>query len=102
MQNYIIFILVAKTLRSNPLLAQQLSGFSSAADNKKDCAFNEESMALLPVLVHTTSFNFRCGGKLDLTCEDRERSMTLIQKTTFFRQKLPTMGLRITQYHITN
>jgi len=57
---------------------------SSAADNQKDCAFNEESMALLPVLVHTIRFNFRCGGKLDLTCEDCERSMTLIHKKRHF------------------
>lgn len=31
-------------------------------------------MTLLPV--YTIRFNLRCGGKLDLICEDWERSMT--------------------------
>ena len=52
---------------------------SSAADKlsyEKNCAFNDRSMKLLPVLVHTIRFILRCGGKSDLTSDDLERSMT--------------------------
>ena len=42
---------------------------SSRADSHNYCAQYEESMKSLGVLVHTISFNFRCGGKLNLTSE---------------------------------
>ena len=42
----------------------------------KNCARLVESMKFLPWLGHTISFIFRCGGKLDLTSENRERSNT--------------------------
>ena len=41
----------------------------SRADKHINCALFEEGMKSLGVLVHTISFNFRCGGKLDLTSE---------------------------------
>ena len=41
----------------------------STADNHNNCAFCEESMKFLPMLLHSIGFNFRCGGKLDLTSE---------------------------------
>ena len=41
----------------------------SRADSQNYCAQYEESMKSLLVSLHTISFNFRCGGKLDLTSE---------------------------------
>ena len=43
---------------------------------EQNCAFCEESMNLLPLLAHIIRFNFRCGGKLYLTSDDLERSLT--------------------------
>ena len=43
--------------------------FNSRADSHNYCAQYEESMKSLVVSLHTISFNFRCGGKLDLTSE---------------------------------
>ena len=42
---------------------------SSRADSHNNCALCEESMKFLPVLLHSMGFNFRCGGKLNLTSE---------------------------------
>ena len=49
-------------------------------DNHNNCANYDSSMQFLPVLVHTIRFILRSGGKSDLTSEDRERSMTSIEK----------------------
>ena len=46
----------------------------SRADKQKNCALYEESMKFLAWLADTIRFIFRCGGKLDLASEDRERS----------------------------
>ena len=46
----------------------------STADKQKNCALYEESMKFLAWLADTIRFIFRCGGKLDLASEDRERS----------------------------
>ncbi len=51
------------------LLVQRLS-----PQIKGNCALFERNMKLLPLLVHTMRFIFRCGGKSDLTSEARERS----------------------------
>ena len=46
----------------------------SAAAKQDDCALFDKSMTFLTFFVHATSFIFRCGGKSDLTSDDRERS----------------------------
>ena len=46
-----------------------LKDLISRADSQNYCAQYEESMKSLLVSLHTISFNFRCGGKLDLTSE---------------------------------
>ncbi len=43
---------------------------------KGNCALFERNMKLLPLLVYTIRFIFRCRGKSDLTSEARERSNT--------------------------
>ena len=40
---------------------------STLKKTHENCAIYEESMTFSPVLLHST--NFRCGGKLELTCE---------------------------------
>ena len=47
------------------LVVQRLSKMSALVD---------KSMTFLTYFVHATSFIFRCGGKSDLTSDDRERS----------------------------
>ena len=64
--------------RSIPHTAQKAGDLEhkliSTADKHNNRAFYEKSMNFLTYLVNTIRFIFRCGGKSDLTSEDRERS----------------------------
>ena len=54
-------------------------------------------MKLLPLLVHTLGFILRCGGKLDLTPGDLQRSLTSKGQNIQLRsQKV----VKIVYYHI--
>ena len=54
---------------------KDLTPYSRAAKHE-NCALFEESMKFSPELVHGIRFHFRCGGKLELTSEVVERSLT--------------------------